>query len=460
MVKAYWLFGIIFIWWILTTFLYIYHSRNYFDYHSRNYYNYHSSEWKWLCTHTNWVYVFALFPVILFGIAQGFVLIAVNFAGKFWWLLIGIYLFVQFIQTPQSWKEKDAGLGLIYLIFLIGIVWLELKIFFLSFFSDKPINAGKIFTLALLVCATSHSLLYTAFRLIPKDIPKVFEWFLIEFFSIASRKRRNEIKELRAVKKQEEKESKKIQKALKKKNKEAKRLEKENLPKIPIKLDNEQIKSDISYLQTLPNKSYLIKYLGGIMDRFIAKGEAKTYQEIDKVIRAKKDVEIALKDLEKASEDLIDAQESRNTAKKNAEAKYLLRTLQAQFAVRKQYGEESLEDLRIETERKKLEAEREEAEKRKAIARKETANLRAPQPQQQQPKSKTQADRINDRARLEKTIKETIVENRKKDLVEVDERAEKEGWWPEEVEAKKDIIKAHWAQIEMEQLQKVERKFG
>lgn len=73
---------------------------------------------------------------------------------------------------------------------------------------------------------------------------------------------------------------------------------------------------------------------------------------------------------------------------------------------------------------------------------------------------KTQVDRINERARLEKTIKETIAENCKKDLIEVDKRAEKERWSPEEVELKKDIIKAHWARIEMEELQKLERKFG
>lgn len=278
------------------------------------------------------------------------------------------------------------------------------------------------------------------------------EWLLVEFFSIASKKRRQEIKALRAAKKREKEESSKIKEALRKevkKDKEAKRMEIKSVPKLPAKLDNDQISRDISYLQTLPDKGYLIKYAGSFIDRFIAKGQAKTYQEIQKVIRAKTEVE-------KALEDLIIAQEGRYTAQEKAQAKNLLETLQAQAAIRKHYNQESLEDLRLEVEREKLEAEREEARKRKEMARKETADLYTPQPQSQ---PKTRIDRINELEKEIRKLREAIAKNLEKTEKSIEEEGKIRGLTAQEIEDKKDLERARWGKIEMEETEKLERKY-
>ena len=287
---------------------------------------------------------------------------------------------------------------------------------------------------------------FFAFCLLP--FCDFYDWLMVGFFSVASSKRREARKALKEAKRREKEEAKKIKEALKTKAREEKKVERKNIPKLPATLDNKQIKGDINYLQTLPNKGYLIKYLGGIMDRFIAKGQAKTYQEIQKVIMAKTDIETALKDLEKATEDLIDAQESRDTAKENAEAKYLLRTLQAQFAVRKHRDEESLEDLRIETERKKLEAEREEAEKRKVKAQKEIADLQTPRQPKHQPKNEMDKFKEVFEKQVNKKKKRDMVDDKQnKDIGELEERAKNERWSFEKFEEERDLIVADWHQF-------------
>ncbi|MDQ1340913.1 MAG: MalT-like region [Campylobacterota bacterium] len=441
-IFKYFIFIILFVWWLLTTVLYFIQNIHYlYDDHL-------FTEWKQINKDPNWVFAFALLPIILLDISPKPVLITVNFMSRFWWLLIVFYFFVLFIRNPSHLKQNLENILslLAYMIFQIVVVWLELNILFITFFSNYKIidpynEGGKFFTLGLLVCTTSQSLFYTVGKLIPNDIPKIWDWFLVEFFNIFSKKRRQEIKALRAAKKQEKGESEKIQKDLKKKNKEAKRLEKENIPKIPIKLDNEQIKSDISYLKTLPDKGHLIKYSGNFVDRFIAKGQAKTYQEIKKVIIAKTEVENAL-------EGLAVAQEGRYTAQERAQAKYLLETLQDQAAIRKHYNQESLEDLRLEIEREKLEAEREEARKRKEIAKKETADLHTPQPQQPQPK--TEMDRFRDELGRE------VNKNKKMDMVDIElnkrikaleERAKQEGWSFERFETERDLEIARFQQF-------------
>jgi len=273
-----------------------------------------------------------------------------------------------------------------------------------------------------------------------------YDWLMVGVFSVASSKRREARKALKEAKRREKEEARTIKKALKTKAKEAKKVERKNIPKLPATLDSEQIKKDISYLQTLPDKGRLIKYTKNFVDRYIAKGQVKTYQEIQNVIRAKADVERALADL-------VDAQEDRYTAKETAEAKYLLRTLQAQSAVRKHYNEESLEDLKTEVEREKLEAEREEARKRKAIARKEREDLYAPKPQQQKPK--TEMDKFKDvlQKQVDKGKKRDMVDiELNKEIEEIEERAKKQGWSFERFEEERDLAIAKWHKFSKENI--------
>jgi hypothetical protein len=76
------------------------------------------------------------------------------------------------------------------------------------------------------------------------------------------------------------------------------------------------------------------------------------------------------------------------------------------------------------------------------------------------PKPKTQADRISERSRQEEKIKEAIAKNREKELINIDKQARREGLSPKEMEEKKDRVVAHWAKREMDELEKLEKKFG
>lgn len=422
--------GVIFIWWLITTVLY---------------YRRATKKGK-----IGDVFVYCLIAVILiliglFHIDKELLKTIVAFADEYKILLL-LTLFVVLVFMFSIEEEGGSIVGAAVLVgtFFSFLIWLAITLL--------SLGGIKSYGLGLLVFVFSFSFSYTIEEFIPKDIPKIFDWFLVEFFTIVSKNRRSEIKALKEAKKQEKEESKEIQRALKKKTKEAKKLERKNIPKLPAKLDNEQIKKDIGYLQTLSDKGHLIKYIGGIKKRFIAKGQVKTYKEIDKVIRAKTEVENAL-------EELAFAQEGRYTAQERAQAKYLLETLQAQDAIRTHYDDvkqdQSLRDLKLETEREKLEADKEEARKRKEIARKEIEDLHAPQPQQQQPK--TRMDKLDEHDKERRIIKNAIARKKERGIADIKEQAKAEGRTAEESEL--DIEATFWFKKEMEELEKLERKY-
>jgi len=263
-------------------------------------------------------------------------------------------------------------------------------------------------------------------------INAICEWFLIEIICIFSKDRREEVKTLREIKKREKEEAKKIQEELRQQEnekKEALKVEKKSIPKLPAKLDTNQITKDIDYLKTLDDKRYLVKYAGDFRDRFIAKGQTKTYNEIEKLVSAKTAVETALSGL-------LFAQEDRYTAQERAQAKYLLQTMEAQDSIKEH---KELSDIKLDAKKSKLEADILEAKLKQEEAKKKLANLQASLETPRQ--KKTDFEKFEDFVGKQ-TFSQKITLATKKMNEEVEE-AKRNGATEHQIE----MIQAKWQQI-------------
>lgn len=346
------------------------------------------------------------------------------------------------------------GLGIKILGDSIGDLWKTLpeynNISFLVGWIVKPqtINLKMFIPLAALFVWPAVDYLFCGI-LVPAG-----EWLLIGIFCITSKRGWEERKALSAAKKQEKIEAKRIQENLReqakrqaKAEKEAKRMEKESIPKLPTILDNEQIVKDLGHLLTLPNKEYLLKYIGDFRDRFVMKGQLKTYKEAEKLISARGSVEDAL-------EKLMISQKTRGNRITAAEAESLLNAIRADDAV-KQHKE--LSEIKLSTEKMKLEAEQakwrakkktweqSEAKTEKAIADLKKPPERAPQPKQ--PRPKTDAQRLGDSLSSSLKEMETIDDVMKRKLKEFEERADRENLDTNMREEQRDLIIARCQQF-------------
>lgn len=195
--------------------------------------------------------------------------------------------------------------------------------------------------------------------------------------------------------------------------------------------------------------------------------DTRRIEEYEKTLRAEGKVVRALGDLEEAVEDLNNVGTRVDTNKHRflselEESKQRLEDLMNNNELREEQRktkilEEKRNQRKIEAEMMDYDAQK-EASRAKKIEEEERAR-KAMEPPPQQPQPKTRIDRINEFERDVRKLRKEIAEILQRNEKTIEEEGKIRGLTDKEIENKKDLEKARWAKIEMEEIQKLERKY-
>lgn len=200
---------------------------------------------------------------------------------------------------------------------------------------------------------------------------------------------------------------------------------------------------------------------------FGQKLDTRRVEEYERTVRAYEGVVRATGDLEGAVEDLnnIDIRIDRNKNRFLAELKESGQRLEDLYKNDELREEQRKADI-MEQKLKQAKAEAEimecEAKKAGALAKKAEEEARAkkatePPPQYQRPK--TRVDKINELEKEIGKIRKAFTEMLQRNKKAIGEEGRLRGLTDQEIEAKKDIEEARLSQIEMEEIEKLERKY-
>lgn len=220
-----------------------------------------------------------------------------------------------------------------------------------------------------------------------------------------------------------------------------------DIPQLPKTFDKNRIRKDLEELTRSKNKNSLKEYLNDFVGRYMAKGKTKNVQEYEKFLKSVKGVYQTYEEVLRAM-DRVD----------RVEDTLIVERLRNENERRKLEKEQRLAQKEEEVEVAEL-----NARKADALAKKSEAEARARkamEPPPRQPQQKTRTDKIYGLEREISKLREAIAKNIERTLKSIEEEGEIRGLPVQEIEKKKDLERARWAKIEMEEIEKLDRKYG
>lgn len=218
----------------------------------------------------------------------------------------------------------------------------------------------------------------------------------------------------------------------------------------------EKKEREIKIIQPKPKTSYL----GQKLDTRRVEEYEKTVRAVERVVRASGDLEEAVGDLNNV-ETRIDTNKHRFLAELEESKQRLEGLMSSGELIEERRKTEIIEEKNKQgkAEMEIMENEAKKAELRVKIAEAEARMKKAIEPPPQQPQPKTRIDRINEMEKEIRKLREAIAKNLERTEKSIEEEGKIRGLTVQEIEDKKDLERARWTKIEMEETEKLERKY-